>query len=236
VSSRVVAFVFARGGSKGVPRKNLRLVAGKPLLAWSIEIACALEDVARVVVSTDDAEIADVARSFGAEVPFLRPAALASDTAPEWLAWQHALREIRATEPCDVLLSLPTTAPLRTIDDVQRCLAALLAEGGTKRPDAVICVTDSARSPYFNMVTLDDSERARLLLSPPASVQRRQDAPRSFDITTVAYAAWADYVLGARGLFDGAVHAIRVPAERALDIDTELDLRIADFLLRERLA
>jgi N-acylneuraminate cytidylyltransferase len=86
------------------------------------------------------------------------------------------------------------------------------------------------------MVTLDDSERARLLLSPPASVQRRQDAPRSFDITTVAYAAWADYVLGARGLFDGAVHAIRVPAERALDIDTELDLRIADFLLRERLA
>ena len=88
---KAVAVIFARGGSKGLPGKNIRPLAGKPLIAWAIEHALAVKRIDRVIVSTDSEEIAAVAREYGAEVPFLRPAELARDDSPEWLAWRHAL-------------------------------------------------------------------------------------------------------------------------------------------------
>ena len=105
---KVFAFIFARGGSKGIPRKNLRPLAGKPLLVHAIETARASKHIQRVIVSTDDPEIAALARAHDAEVPALRPAELASDTAPEWLAWRHAIREL-APEPFDIFVTLPPT-------------------------------------------------------------------------------------------------------------------------------
>src|SRR5687767_5970077 len=90
----IVGFIFARGGSKGIPRKNIRLLGGKPLIAYSIEAARASRFIERVIVSTDDPEIAKVAQQYGAEIPFIRPAELAQDNSPEWLAWQHAVRSL----------------------------------------------------------------------------------------------------------------------------------------------
>jgi N-acylneuraminate cytidylyltransferase len=232
--THVVGAIFARGGSKGLPRKNIRLLAGKPLIAYAIETARAVPAIERVIVSTDDPEIAAVAREFGADVPFMRPPELAADDTPEWIAWQHAIRELNAGESgrgVDVLVSVPTTAPLRAVDDVERCVQTLL--GGDA--DVVITVTPSARSPYFNMVCLSEGY-ARLVIPPEGAVHRRQDAPPVFDITTVAYAARADFVLRARGLFDGKVGAVVVPAERAVDIDTDLDFKFAEFLLTTRRA
>ena len=228
------AYIFARGGSKGVPRKNLRLVAGKSLLCRAIECARACRHVSSVVVSTDDQEIADAALRHGAEVPFMRPAHLASDTAAEWLAWQHALEHAGVTgqsSPFEAFLCVPATSPLRLPQDLDACIERLFADHNT---DMVITVRPAERHPSFNMVRVDHNNAAQLAMPLPRGVTRRQDAPPLFDITTVAYAAKPRFILNARSMFDGSVKAVVIPQERALDIDTEYDLKIAQFLLEEQ--
>ena len=158
-----IGFIFARGGSKGVPRKNLRLLAGKPLLAHAIEAARQSRYIRRVVVSTEDDEIARVAEDYGAEVPFRRPAELASDTAAEWLAWQHAIRAVSGGERpnFEMFVSVPATAPLRAPQDIDAAIELLRDSGA----DAVIAVTEAHRNPYFNMLILDEQGRARIAMA-----------------------------------------------------------------------
>ena len=225
----IVGFVFARGGSKSVPRKNIRSLAGKPLIAYAIETARASQLIDRVIVSTDDTEIAAVARQFGAEVPFMRPVELAQDDSPEWMAWQHALRAVDVPG-LDVFVSLPPTAPLRNAEDVDCCIQALLNSDA----DIVVTVTPAARNPYFNMVVMDPAGCARLVIPPEKALQNRQNAPPVFDMTTVAYAARPAFVLRASSLFEGKVRAVVVPRERAVDIDTELDFSVAEALMQKR--
>ena len=226
----VVGFIFARGGSKGVPRKNIHPLAGKPLIAYAIETALASELIDRVIVSTDDAEIADVAQQYGAEVPFMRPQELARDDSPEWLAWQHAIRTLEATESqpkMDAFVCIPPTSPLRAVEDVDACIRMLLESDA----DLVITVKPAERNPYFNMVVLDEAGYAQLVISPDETIYQRQAAPPVYDMTTVAYAARPEFVLDANSMFDGKVKAVLVPAEHALDIDTELDFKFAGLLL-----
>ena len=227
----IVAFIFARGGSKGVPRKNVRLLAGVPLIAHSIQRAQSSPIIDRVVVSTDDPEIAEISRQYGAEVPFMRPAELAQDAAPEWLAWQHALNavEVAGAPKVGVFVSLPPTSPLRAVEDIDACVTMLLKG----EADIVITVKPGERSPYFNMVTLTSEGEARLVMQSGNVVNRRQDAPAVFDMTTVAYAARPEFVRKSNSIFEGRVKAVIVPPERAVDIDTELDFKFAEFLLEE---
>lgn len=139
------AFIFARGGSKGLPRKNIKLLAGKPLLQYSIDTALATPSIEHVFVSTDDAEIADVARASGAIV-IERPVELASDTSPEWLSWRHAIEWVQAHYgEFDGFISLPATSPLRSIDDVEGAINKLF----TTEADICISVTPASRSPFF---------------------------------------------------------------------------------------
>ena len=226
----IVAGIFARGGSKGLPGKNIRALAGKPLIAHAIETARKSALIDRVFVSTDDREIADVAARHGAEVPFMRPAELAQDDSPEWLAWQHAIRTLDdgRTPAWDAFVCVPTTAPLRGVEDVDGCIDALLQS----EADIAIAVRVAERSPYFNMVTLDSENYARLVIPPAGKIARRQDAPVVYDITTVAYVARPAFVLAAGSMFEGRVKAVVVPSERALDIDTEFDFRMAECLFR----
>lgn len=219
------AFVFARGGSKGLPGKNLRLLAGRPLIAHAIDAARAAARIERVVVSTDDADIAGTARALGAEVPFMRPADLATDEAPEWLAWRHALEALG--EPVGTFVSVPPTSPLRRPDDIDACVRRLDAGD----VDVVLTVTPARRNPWFNMVTVDDAGLARLVNEPTEPIHRRQAAPAVFDITTVCYAARPAFVAHADGLFAGRVGVVEVPPKRALDIDDALDLEIAEALM-----
>lgn len=230
---RIVALIPARGGSKGVPRKNIRPLAGKPLIAYAIGTARASRLIERVVVSTDDAEIADVARRYGAEVPFMRPWELAQDDSPEWLTWRHAVRMLTGSEgdaKIDAFVCVSPTSPLRAVEDVDACIRLLL-DGDA---DLVMTVRPAERNPYFNMVVLDEAGWARVVLRPERPIHRRQDAPPVYDITTVAYAFRPEFVLRAESEWEGRVKAVVVPPERALDIDTELDFRFAEFLLRER--
>lgn len=228
----VTALIFARGGSKGLPGKNIRLLGGKPLIAWSIDHALAVKRILRVIVSTDSWEIAAVAREYGAEVPFIRPPELARDDSPEWLAWQHALNYLLDKDGAlpDAIVSVPTTAPLRLPLDIENCLDNY-ERGGA---DVVITVTDAHRSPYFNMVRLNADETVGLVMPPQSALVRRQDAPRVFDMATVAYVARPEFVLTHNGTFEGRVRAVHVPTERAIDIDTLLDFQIAECLLNLR--
>lgn len=228
-----IALICARGGSKGLPGKNIRPLAGKPLIAWAISHAKAVPRIGRIVVSTDSEEIAEVARSFGAEVPFMRPAELARDDSPEWLAWRHAVEFLRQADGAypDRLVSVPTTAPLRKPEDIENCLSEY-EKGGA---DIVVTVTDAHRSPYFNMVIRDETDTVRLVIPPQGAVFRRQDAPAVYDMTTVAYVTSPAFILSHDRAFAGRVKAVHVPPERALDIDTELDFRIAECLMQSPL-
>jgi N-acylneuraminate cytidylyltransferase len=223
-----VAFIFARGGSKGLPGKNIKMFAGKPLIAWSIEHAKSVSSIRLVIVSTDSHEIAAVAAHYGAEVPFMRPSLLAKDDSPEWLAWRHALEFICKDEGSlpEAFISLPVTAPLRQSVDIEKCLERFSAGDA----DVVITVTDAHRNPYFNMVTMQSNGSVGLVMPPTSGVSRRQDAPEVFDMTTVAYVANSAFVMMHESVFAGRVNVVHVPIERSIDIDSLLDFEIAEFL------
>ena len=227
-----IAFIFARGGSKGLPGKNVRPLAGKPLIAWSIDHARAVQRIERVIVSTDSQEIADVARQYGAEVPFMRPEELARDTSPEWLAWRHALNYLLETEGNlpDVMVSIPPTAPLRLPLDIESCLDEY-EKGGA---DMVITVSDAHRSPYFNMVKENDDGTVGLVIPTQTALTRRQDAPTVYDMATVAYVVRPEFVMSHNALFEGRVRSVLVPTERAIDIDTLIDFQMAECHLNIR--
>lgn len=229
---KAVAFIFARGGSKGLPGKNIRPLNGKPLIVWAIEHALAVKRIDRVIVSTDSDEIAELARQYGAEVPFMRPAELAGDNSPEWLAWRHALNYLRESTGAlpEVMVSVPTTAPLRLPIDIENCLD----EYKKGNVDMVITVTDAHRSPYFNMVKANADGTVGLVIPPGSAIARRQDAPVVYDMATVAYVARPEFVMTHNATFEGRVRMVHVPTERAIDIDTLLDFQIAESLLNIR--
>lgn len=226
-----VAFVFARGGSKGLLNKNLRPFLGEPLVARAVRQARECGCFDEVVVSTDSQAIADAAAASGAKVPFLRPPELSSDTAPEWLAWQHAIRAVQAVlpRPMTCFASIPATSPLRQPDDIRRCVQAY-EEGGV---DVVLTGSAAQRNPYFNMVVRNEQGLAQVACNPDGQITRRQDAPVVYDLATVAYVADPQFVLSADRLFAGRVRLVELPRERCVDIDDALDLQWAEFLAQK---
>jgi len=223
----IVAFVFARGGSKGVPRKNLRPLGGISLLARAVRCAKAVPGIKRVIVSTDSEEIAAAGRAEGAEVPFLRPPELASDTAREWQAWRHAI-EFCDNEPgapkIDVFVSLPPVCPLRTPEDVSRALA-LYAKGNA---DVVFSVTPS--KPYNSRVKLDPSGAASLAAAQDDAARQRTSTV--YDVVGAVYVTSPAFIRQSDSIWGGRNATIEIPRERAIDIDTEMDFRLAEFLLQ----
>jgi N-acylneuraminate cytidylyltransferase len=223
------AFVFARGGSKGLPGKNIRPLAGKPLIEYSIDIAKQCSSIDEVFVSTDDAGIAAIARKAGAVI-IDRPASLASDTSPEWLSWRHAIEWVEEHYgEFQNFVSLPATSPLRSADDVEGAIVKL----ENTMADICISITPASRSPYFNMVQVLDDETCELVIKPEGAVTRRQDAPDVFDITTVVYVATPMFIQNNDSLFSGKVTSVVVPKERAVDIDDIYDFLLAEAIVSE---
>ena len=221
------AFIFARGGSKGLPKKNILSIAGLPMFVHGVQLAKKITRVSAVYVSTDCDEIASLASCHGARV-IKRPPELASDSAPEWLAWKHAIKSVRSSQQnFDFFLSLPPTSPLRHLEDVERCIDALKQD-----TDIVITMSPSYRNPWFNMVMRQSDQSVRRIIQDKI-VSQRQAAPTCYDVTTVAYVAKPSYVLEASSIWDGKVDGIEIPIERSLDIDTEFDFKIAKFLMED---
>jgi CMP-N-acetylneuraminic acid synthetase len=225
--TKIFAFIFARGGSKGLPGKNIRPLAGKPLINYSIETALQDPSIAKVFVSTDDSDIAQIARESGATI-IERPAELATDTSPEWLSWRHAIEYVADIYGTfDIFVSLPATSPLRSAVDIQNAVEQLIASNA----DICISVTPANRSPYFNMVKINHDDTVSLVIPPKGEVSRRQDAPQVFDITTVVYAAKPSFIMEKSRVFDGRVVAVEIPKHRAVDIDDIYDFKYAESLI-----
>jgi len=221
------AFIFARGGSKGLEGKNIKLLNGKPLLQYSIETAKKVEKIDKIFVSTDDLKIAKVAQDNGAIV-IMRPTALAQDTSAEWDAWRHAIKWVEKEHgKFTGFVSLPATSPLRNEQDVINAIDKLRDTNS----DICISVSPANRSPYFNMVTISSDNQANLVISPKEDVSRRQDAPVVFDITTVVYVSTVNFVLSKNKIFDGKVCCVEIPKDRAVDIDDIYDFLLAEAIL-----
>ena len=222
----VLGLITARGGSKGVPGKNIRLLAGKPLIVWTIEAALESGRIDRLILSTDSDEIANVAKAAGCEVPFMRPPALATDTATSNDVIRHALATIDSND--DRVVLLQPTSPLREAQDINGCLDAQAAGGG---PFAVsVCIADPPPQ-YIYRIGIDH-RLSPVIEGPKAS--RRQDLPESYTLNGAVYAFERTWFLSAGGLqITDAVPYI-MPAERSIDIDTELDFMFAEMCMTQR--
>jgi N-acylneuraminate cytidylyltransferase len=231
----VLAIIPARGGSKGVPGKNIHPLAGLPLIAHSILLSKLCVEIARCVVSTDSEEIAATAREFGGEVPFLRPSELAGDNTPMWPVVKHALREMESREGCrfgSVLLLSPTS-PSRLPEDISRSIQLLDED---RRLAGVV----AASRPTFNprWACIDIAKNGYLSQSFPDGNQytRRQDVPETFRINGVLYLWRRAHVADADAphYFTMPHRMLEIPEERVIDIDTPHDFRVAESLIRER--
>ena len=224
-----VGVVFARGGSKGLPNKNVRPLRGVPLVGRAVTVGLSVSGIDAMYCSSDSEEILQIARSFGAHTPFTRPKQLAADDSPELDSWkhfaQHLLSEGLSTN--DTLISLPATAPLRAAEDVEK----VLEKQANTEADLVVTYAELPSNPSFTTVNVDnDGWISGVEALASNRFTRRQQLPPQHKIVPVAYAATVSHVLECESLFGGAVAGVQVPWERSIDIDTEFDLQMAELL------
>lgn len=225
---RVIAVIPARGGSKSVPGKNIRPLAGKPLLAWSIEIARQVSEIDRIIVSTDDPKIASVGRTHGAEI-YARPPHLATDEALVIDALKDLLQTLQAErETPEWVILLEPTCPLRTADDVRHCLK-LVAQGVY---DSVATFKDAELNPHRAWRLIDDVPE--VFISGAIPWLPRQKLPKAYQLNGAVYVFRANLLAEeARSLLVGRLGAVLMPRERSQDIDDSLDFTIVEALLSQ---
>jgi CMP-N,N'-diacetyllegionaminic acid synthase len=221
----------ARGGSKSIPRKNAKVIAGKPLLAWTVESALRSKTLNQVIVSTDDEEIAGIGRKWGARVPFIRPFELAQDDTPTLPVIQHAVSWLESTEGYipEIVLLLQPTSPLRRTEHIDQAVELLLQTGA----DSVVSVCLSEQSPYW-MKRLE-GDRVFPFLNKASEYTRRQELPRVYRLNGALYATRYDVLMRQRRILGKDTRAIVMDAESSIDIDSQLDFKIAEMLLAERI-
>ncbi len=230
---KMLAIIPARGGSKGVPRKNIRMVGGKPLIAYSIEAALAAGDVFhRVIVSTDDAEIAEIAQSYGAEVPFLRPQNLGDDKMPMIPVLQHAVRFVEEQDhiQLDWVFLLQPPAALRTVEDI---LAAVhLAEQGGS--DSVISVVQVFAVHPILMKKIEDGRLLPFCVEEKEGTRRQDYQPAAYMRNGAIYLTRRDVIMKDGSIWGKEICPYVMPEERSLNVDSEWDLKLIDLALSER--
>ncbi len=228
---KVLCTICARGGSKGVKNKNIKLLHGKPLVAYTIEQAMASKLFEHIVISTDSDEIANVAQEYGADVFFKRSAGMSSDTAGKLEVIRDAFQrsEEHYGEKYDYLVDLDATAPLRNIDDITQSFQQFIENNN----DNLITAMPSRRSPYFNLVEVDKAGNVALSKTLDNSIVRRQDAPKSYDMNASIYIWKRNAILNNNSLFIETTGLYVMPEDRSIDIDTELDYKFVAFSMSE---
>ena len=228
--------ISARGGSRGLPGKNIRPLLGKPLIVWSIEQALATPEIDRVVVSTDSEAIGEVARNAGAETPFLRPDELATSEAGKFDVFKHALATCEAhySEEYEFYLDLDCTNPLRDVHDISACIAQFRhrRQDGV---DGVFTTCTARKNPYFNLLEADSEGALKICKTRPSTIVRRQDAPPVYEHVASIYVLSPDYVRAASYLLDGHTEGYDIGSEKSLDVDSDFDFMLIEFLMKRKL-
>ncbi|MGE7599312.1 cytidylyltransferase domain-containing protein [Lysinibacillus fusiformis] len=224
---KVLAIIPARGGSKSVPRKNIKELAGKPLIAWTIEEANKSKYIDRVIVSSEDKEILQIAQKFGPYVPFVRPANLAEDNTAGIEPVLHALEHFA---DYDYVVVLQPTSPLRLVEDIDGCIEYFLQE----KAKFCVSVCEVEQSPYW-MYTLDNCAKMQPLLKQQSLITRRQDLPKVYTLNGAIYLANINLLKQTRNFITNETIAYVMPIERSFDIDTEEDFKICEYLYTETL-
>lgn len=226
----ILAIIPARGGSKGVPRKNIRPLNGKPLIAYTIEEAKKSKYISRVIVSTEDQEIADISKTYGADIPFMRPLELASDLSPSFDTIIHAINWLSENEGYkpEYICLLQCTTPLKRVDDIDGIIKKLLSTG----MDGAITVCESESHPYW-MQTFD-GDRMQNFVSQELQVLRRQDLPSVYKLNGVAWVVKTAALLSEKSLMVKNRTGYVMGALESVDIDTDMDFKYAEMLIKER--
>jgi len=211
--NKILCLICARGGSKGLKNKNIKSFCGKPLIYWTIKLAKSIKQIKDVYVSTDSKKIAQISERYGAKIPFIRPKKLATSSSKEWESWRHAIKFFEKKKVFyEALLILPVSSPLRNKDDVTKCIKKFYKE--RKKLDAVVAITDSSRNPYFNMVK--KKKFTSLAINTKKKYFNRQETPKVYDLTTVAFLVKTSLIKTKNHLFKGKIRSIFVPKERSL--------------------
>ncbi len=232
----MLAVIPARGGSKGVPGKNIRPLAGLPLIAHSIRLSKMCAEIAKCIVSTDSEEIAAVARECGAEVPFLRPGVFAQDDTPMWPVLQHALREMESRDRCryDSVLLLSPTSPARLPEDVSKAVELLEQD---KDAVGVVAASVPAFNPRWACIDIATDGYMRQSFPDGNVYARRQDVPAIYRINGALYLWRRDHVANSEAprYFELPHRMLEIPESRAIDIDSPHDFRVAELVLENGL-
>jgi len=228
---KILAIIPARGGSKGIPRKNIQIVAGKPLIFYTIEKALQSKYIDRTVVSTDDNEIAEIAKKYGAEV-LIRPKELALDDTPDLPVFQHAIKYLREKENycSDLVINLRPTCPLRSVADIDNAIEKMLKNNC----DSVRTITEVKHHPYWTSKIEGDHILPFLENCDVSKYYRRQLLPDAYITNGAADVLKSDIIMNNNNLYGEDIRGIIIPAERSVDIDTEFDLKLVEVLLKER--
>ncbi|MFW2161471.1 cytidylyltransferase domain-containing protein [Acinetobacter beijerinckii] len=227
---RVTALIPARGGSKRLPRKNVKLLGDKPLIAWSIKPAITSKYIDRVVVSTDDEEIKQVSEQYGAEVPFLRPEHLSNDHASSFDVIKHAIGFLKLDQPNELIVLLQPTSPLRLVSELNTALESFIA----KNAKGVVSVSETEHSPMWSN-TLPENGCMSDFIRPEVLGKRSQDLPKFFRLNGSIY-IYETLALLEKGsvFFDENVYGFETSLETSVDIDTALDFLTAEMLIKHR--
>lgn len=226
----VLGIIPARGGSKSIPQKNIRLLAEKPLIAHTIEITQKCDILNRTIISTDDNEIAEVARKYGGDVPFMRPKELAMDDTPMIPVLQHAVSFVENEEKIhvDVIVLLDPTSPLRRVRDVEACINKLL----NSDVDSVVTVCEVEHNPYFVMMELANDKLVPLIKN-DTEISRRQDAPDVYRLNAAVYAIKRDVLMNESKIITDNTMAVMMPQDLSAHIDHAIDFEFVEFLIKK---
>ena len=224
---KILAIIPARGGSKGLPRKNIKLLSGKPLIAWTIEQAKKSSYLDKIVVSTDDKEIADISKKYGAEVPFSRPKELATDDAKSIDAIFHALEWLRQNrEVYDIVVMLQPTSPLREAEDIDKAIELLMS----KDAEGVVSVCRAEHPPLWSNTIPEDGCMKNFLAKKIMNTPR-QALPVYYRLNGAVYLGYCDYLKKIKGFFGDKTYAYIMPSGRSTDIDTEMDFDFVEYFM-----
>ncbi len=229
----ILGTICVRAGSKGVPGKNIRPLCGKPMILYTIDAAkkaAALDDI---IISTDSEEAARLGKDAGINVPFMRPENLSNDRAGKWEVFKHALTEYEkvSNKSFEYLVDLDVTAPLKSSEDINAVI-----EFAKKHSDAdlIYCGYEPDRNPYFTMVEINKSGYAELVKTSDTAIVRRQDAPEVYSLSSAVIVIKKEALLKYSHWTECKCKIFKLPRERAMDVDTELDFKFAEFLIQNK--